>query len=182
MAAVSPRPLPDQPTVIVLRALPGLGDWLCAEPTIRALRANRPDARIHLVALGSTRDLIRRYDGLVDGFHAFPGWPGLPERPVDVAAIPGFLAALQNLEADLAIQLHGSGGITNELIELFGARDVTGFFEPGTHCPDPARFIEWRETEPEVRRGLRLLSVLGIQADDASLAFPLDPAGRAEAS
>jgi ADP-heptose:LPS heptosyltransferase len=181
MAVVSPRLLPDHPTVIVLRALPGLGDWLCAEPTLRAIRAARPAARIHLVGLAPTRPLIGRYDGLIDGFHAFPGWPGLPERRVDVAAIPGFLAALQGLEADLAIQLHGSGGITNELVELFGARNVAGCFSPSSRRPDPLRFVAWRETEPEVRRGLRLLSVLGIEAHDASLRFPLDPAGRQRA-
>src|SRR5689334_19992445 len=113
MAVVSPRPLPDRPTVVVLRALPGLGDWLCAVPTLRALKAARPDARIHLVGLAPTRPLVARFVGLVDGFHAFPGWPGLPEQRVDTAAIPGFLAGIQSLEADLAIQLHGSGETTN---------------------------------------------------------------------
>jgi ADP-heptose:LPS heptosyltransferase len=175
MAVASPRPLLDQPTVIVLRALPGMGDWLCAVPTLRALRAARPDARIHLVGLGATRSLVGRYPELVDGFHAFPGWPGLPEQPLDAGAIPGFLAALQGLEADLAIQLHGSGETTNELVQLFGAASIAGFYRPGADCPDPSRFLPWQDTDPEVGRGLRLLTLLGLEAEDASLSFPVSP-------
>lgn len=181
MAVVSPRPLPDRPTIVVLRALPGLGDWLCAVPTLRALRVARPDARVHLVGLAASRPLVARFAGLVDGFHAFPGWPGLPERRVDAAAVPGFLAAIQALEADLAIQLHGSGEITNEVVELFGARHVAGFHRPGRRCPDPARFLSWREGDAEVRRGLRLLALLGIETDDETLGFPLAAGARVAA-
>jgi len=179
MPAVPPGPIPDRAVIVVLRALPGLGDWLCAVPALRALRRSRPDARIHLVGLPATRSLVGRYQGLVDGFHAFPGWPGLPDSPLRTAAVPGFLAAIQGLEADLAIQLHGSGETTNELVELFGAAAVAGFFRPGRRCPDPLRFVPWRETEPEVRRGLTLLRALGIELpEDASrLEFPLEPAG-----
>ena len=175
MAVVSPRPLLDQPTVIVLRALPGMGDWLCAVPTLRALRVARPDARIHLLGLAATRTLVDRYPELVDGFHAFPGWPGLPEQPLDAGAIPGFLAAIQGLEADVAIQLHGSGETTNELIQLFGAGSISGFYRPGAPCPDPSRFLQWQDADPEVGRGLRLLRLLGLEAGDASLSFPVAP-------
>ena len=174
MAVVSPRPLLERPTIIVLRALPGLGDWLCAVPTLRAIRAARPQARIHLVGLPTTRSLVGRYGDLVDDFHDFPGWPGLPDRPVDVGAIPGFLADLQQLDADVALQLHGSGEITNELIELFGSRDVAGYYREDARCPDPTRFLTWRERDPEVRRGLRLLALLGIDPVDERLAFPVD--------
>lgn len=181
MAVASPRPLPAAPTVIVLRALPGLGDWLCAVPTLRALRGARPSARIHLVGLPESRPLVGRFRDLVDAFHAFPGWPGLPEQPLEARAVPGFLAALQDLQADLAIQLHGSGEHTNELVELFGAAQVAGFHRPGARLPDPAAFLEWRETEPEVRRGLRLLTHLGIRSRDERLSFPLDAGSRAAA-
>jgi ADP-heptose:LPS heptosyltransferase len=172
-----PRPLPDRPTIIVLRALPGLGDWLCAVPTLRALRRARPGATVHLVGHGPTRDLVGRYRGYVDVFHALPGWPGLPERRPAVRELPRFLSDLQELQADLAIQLHGSGEGTNDLIELFGARQVAGFYRPGQRCPDPARFLRWHDEDPEVRRGLRLLGLLGLPADDERLHFPLDPAG-----
>jgi ADP-heptose:LPS heptosyltransferase len=183
MAAVSPGPIPDRAVIVVLRALPGLGDWLCAVPALRALRRSRPDARIHLVALPATRLLVSRYAGLVDGFHAFPGWPGLPDAALDRRRVPGFLAAIQDLEPDLAIQLHGSGETTNEIVELFGARAVAGFFRPGRRCPDPLRFVPWRETEPEVRRGLTLLGALGVDLpeDAERLEFPLEAAGERSA-
>src|SRR3954447_383350 len=98
MAVVSSRPLLERPTIIVLRALPGLGDWLCAVPTLRAIRAPRPGARIHLAGLAAPPGVVGRSRQRVAGFHAFPGWLGLPERPVDIAAIPGFLAGLQGLD------------------------------------------------------------------------------------
>jgi ADP-heptose:LPS heptosyltransferase len=175
-------PLPERPVIVILRALPGLGDWLCAVPTLRALRRARPDAAIHLVGHGPTRHLADRYRRYVDDFHAFPGWPGLPERRPDVRALPAFLASIQALQADLAIQLHGAGDRTNDIVELFGARRVAGFSRPSERCPDPARFLRWHDDDPEVRRGLRLLQLLGLKADDEGLEFPLDPAGEARAA
>ncbi len=171
--------LPDRATIVILRALPGLGDWLCAVPTLRGLRAARPAATIHLVGLEPNRQLTRRFAGYVDVFHPFPGWPGLPERRPAVRAIPGFLTRIQELEADLAIQLHGAGSVTNELVELFGARTVAGFYRAGDRCPDPARFLRWHEEDPEYRRGLRLLGLLGIEASDERLELPLEPAAAA---
>jgi ADP-heptose:LPS heptosyltransferase len=178
---IATRPLPDRPTVVVLRALPGLGDWLCAVPTFRALRQARPEARIVLVGLAATRDLVGRFGAYIDEIRPLPGWPGLPEQRVAVREIPAFLAGIQALDADLAIQLHGAGDRTNELTELFGARAVAGFHRPGERCPDAARFLRWRDNDSEVRRGLRLLSLLGLPAEDEDLEFPLDPAAASSA-
>jgi ADP-heptose:LPS heptosyltransferase len=108
----------------------------------------------------------------------FPGWPGLPERRPDARALPAFLRDIHALDADLGIQLHGAGDRTNDIIELFGARAVAGFYRSGERCPDPARFLRWREEDSEVRRGLRLLGLLGVPADDEGLGFPLDPDAR----
>lgn len=178
---VAARPLPERATIVVLRALPGLGDWLCAVPTMRALRAARPDARIHLVALEPTRSLVARFAGYVDAFHAFPGWPGLPERRPAVREIPRFLGEIQGLEADLAIQLHGAGEITNGVAELFGAQHVAGFYRSGERCPDVSRFLRWHDADPEIRRGLRLLGLLDLPVGDEHLEFPLDPTARTAA-
>ena len=41
----------------------------------------------------------------------FPGYPGLPERPVQTEKIPDFLRCAQKKRFDLLIQLHGSGAL-----------------------------------------------------------------------
>ena len=73
-------------SVVLLRALPGLGDLLCAVPALRALRAALPDADITLFALPAARRVLMRTAGYVDELIDFPGWPGLAESPAADAA------------------------------------------------------------------------------------------------
>src|ERR671922_179562 len=107
--------------IAVLRALQ-LGDLLCAIPALRALRSALPQAEITLVGLPWAQTLRQRFAHIIDDLIALPGYPGLPEMPADRRAIPKFLAEMRRREFDLAIQLHGSGEITNPLLALFGAR------------------------------------------------------------
>ncbi|HXG39702.1 MAG TPA: glycosyltransferase family 9 protein [Candidatus Limnocylindrales bacterium] len=160
--------------VAVFRALPGLGDLLCAVPALRALRRGFPAARIAYVGLESTRPLVERYP-YVDEFVAFPGFPGLPEQPPAVGLLPGFFAALRARDFDLAIQLHGAGDVTNPIVARFGAARVAGYHRPGTEPPDPELSLPYHERCPEVRRWLRLTEMLGCPSDDERLEFPLVP-------
>lgn len=180
MARHRPDDIPPGGRILVFRALPGLGDLLCAVPALRAIRRMRPDVEIVLVGLPSTAPLVRRFPASVDRFLPFPGFPGLPERPADVRRLPGFLASVQSWRADLAIQLHGSGDLTNAVTALFGARTIAGHHPAGTVPPDPARFLPWIESTSEIRRGLRLMAHLGWPSDDESLELPIDPLADAE--
>ncbi|MEZ5102040.1 MAG: glycosyltransferase family 9 protein [Thermoleophilia bacterium] len=166
--------------IAVLRALPGLGDFLCAVPALRALRRLEPCAEVVLVGLARQLGLVRRYPALVDRLVELPCWPGLPEQPLDPAALPPFLAEMQERRLDLALQLHGSGGQTNALALLLGARETLGFHPADGWRPAATGFLPWVEEEPEPLRWLRLLRQLGPVEDDGALAFPVTDADRAE--
>jgi len=159
--------------ILVMRALM-LGDTLCAVPALRAIRRAWPEAHIALLGLPASRELVSRLPH-VDEWLAFPGWPGLPEQPVDVRALPDFIAAMQAAQWDLVIQLHGSGQLTNPLVALFGARQVAGFHAEGGFVPDARLFCRWPERGHETQRLLSLCSHLGLPVDDGALEFPLRP-------
>lgn len=107
--------------LLVVRALPGIGDWLCAVPALALLRSRHPAAEITLVALERTRPLIDRYAGLVDGFEAFPGFPGVPEEPESPERLATMLDRHHGAH-DACLQLHGTGQKMNEFCLLLGAR------------------------------------------------------------
>lgn len=165
--------------IAVFRALQ-LGDLLCTVPALRALRRAAPQARITLIGLPWASSLVARYGMLVDDFIAFPGYPGMPEAEPQPDALPRFFAAARAQEFDLAIQLHGSGGLTNPLTQRLGAKRIAGFYLEGDPCPDAGTFLQWNPREHEVLRYLRLLARLGISADGDQLEFPLRPGDHAE--
>jgi ADP-heptose:LPS heptosyltransferase len=164
-------------SVVILRAL-NLGDLLCATPAWRALRAALPDAQLCLVGLPWAREFVQRFHHLFDDFIEFPGYPELPEQTPQLAAIPAFLAEVQSRRFDLALQMQGSGGVSNPLTLLFGARETAGFYAPGQFCPDPERFLPYPDDLPEVHRHLRLMAALGVPSQGEGLEFPLREADR----
>lgn len=164
--------LPDQ-RIAIFRALPGLGDMLCAVPALRALRAALPEATVTLIGLPWARAIVERFPVYLDDFLPFPGYPGLAEGSGNPRDVVAFFAAAQERQFDLALQMHGSGGITNPVAALLGARHTAGFYEPGRYCPDPDRFIPFPANEPEICHHLKLLDVLGIPSRGTDLEFPI---------
>jgi ADP-heptose:LPS heptosyltransferase len=161
----------------VFRALQ-LGDLLCAVPALRALKRAWPAARVTLIGLTWARELAARFPTYVDEFVEFPGFPGLPERRCEPSEVLDFLREMQARKLDLALQLHGSGEVSNPLVALFGARRTAGFFREGHYCPDPATYLAWRDEEPEVERGVRLVTALGAAPCGLELEAPVLPADR----
>jgi ADP-heptose:LPS heptosyltransferase len=140
-----------------------VGDLLCAVPALRALRAGYPSAEITLIGLAWAREMLARFPAYLDGFLELPGWPGLPEEPCRLAEVPGFLQAAQARQFNLAIQMHGSGEITNLLVGRLGAAACAGF----------GLSLAYPSDVPEVVRCLRLVESLGLAAHDAWLEFPV---------
>jgi ADP-heptose:LPS heptosyltransferase len=163
----------DVKRIVVFRALP-LGDLLCAVPALRALREAYRAAEVTLVSLPWAVALVERLP-YVDRFVPFPGFPGLPERTPDLAAVPAFLEQMQAAKFDLALQLHGSGQLVNPLVSAFGARRTAGFVAPGVYCPDDFLFAPWPTRGHEIERLLQLTDYLGLPRCGLDLEFPLAP-------
>jgi ADP-heptose:LPS heptosyltransferase len=171
--------LADAPVarIAVFRALM-LGDMLCAVPALRALRSAFADASITWIGLEPTRAMAARLDHLIDDFIALPGYPGLPEVPVDAPALPGFFAQVRSRRFDLALQMHGSGAIVNPLVAALGARHSAGFFDADAPVPrsDQALFVRWPSDGHETLRMLALTDHLGLARRGSGLEFPVTAA------
>jgi ADP-heptose:LPS heptosyltransferase len=158
--------------IAVFRPL-GLGALLQAVPALRALDAAHPEARITLIGAARTRAVALRLRRVIDAFLEFPGFPGIP-GPADVAALPDFLEQARAMRFDLALQLQGSGEVANPLVLLMGAARTAGYYRFGRFCPDPRRYLPWRDEDAEPARSLQMLEHLGVPARGAHLEFPLE--------
>src|SRR5215216_2909145 len=146
------RPIPGAAPVqriAVLRAL-FLGDLLCAVPAFRALRRRYPAAEITLIGLPWAEELVRRLP-YIDRLLPFPGYPGIPEVEYCPERTAAFLSTARAYSYDLAIQMHGSGGISNGFVADLGARMSLGYRQ-GTderllmslpYCPDEHEVVRW---------------------------------------
>ncbi len=166
------RRLPEPPRKIAIVRASRIGDFICATPAFRALRAALPESEITLISLPFLRDLAERSPHL-DRFVEFPGFPGLAEQFFNARRALDFFQRMQADEFDLAIQMHGSGVYANPFALMLGAKYTAGFVrEAGwaqgldAACPMP-------ETGPEVRRWLALTTFLGAEPRGEEVEFAL---------
>ncbi|HEY9662957.1 MAG TPA: hypothetical protein V6C65_31315, partial [Allocoleopsis sp.] len=161
------------PKIAIVRSLPGLGDLLCLVPALRALRTAFPEAQITLIGLPNATQFVERFPFYLDGWLAFPGYPGIPEVPFSAQRVVSFLNNAQRLHLDCVLQMHGNGSAINGFALLLGAQVTAGFYPSGHSCPDIDRFFPYPDHEPEIWRHLRLLEFLGIPLQGDHLEFPL---------
>jgi len=169
----------DIESVVVFRAL-HLGDMLCAVPALRALRTSLPKARVTLVGLPWARQFAARFRSYIDDFVAFPGHPLLPEQPVRHEELTPFYAALCARRFTLALQLHGSGAVSNEIVAGFGAQAMAGYCAGEPVSTDHTVLFPYPEVGAESDRLLSLVERLGASAIGDYLEFPLAKEDRQE--
>lgn len=162
-----------QRNIAVVRALGGLGDVLCAVPALKRLRHAYPTARVSYYGMPQVAGVVARYPKLVDRFVEFPGFPGVVEAPFAVDRFGDFLAQQRaSGRYDLALQLHGSGSVTNVFTAMLDARRMAGFYVPGLWQPE-GTFLPFPDRLPEVERWLTLMDALGLKHGEDSLDLPL---------
>ena len=158
--------------VAVFRAL-YLGDMLCVVPALRALRAALPHARIVLVGLPWAEQFSRRYSAYVDDFMAFPGHPDLPEQPALPYAQEDFYSRMREQEFALALQMHGSGEVSNGIVGAFGARVQAGYGSGGRSRCGRVHALPFPRHGAETLRLMRLVRWLGADTTDCRMEFPV---------
>jgi ADP-heptose:LPS heptosyltransferase len=161
-------------TIAVFRALQ-LGDMLCAIPALRALRAAAPHARITLIGLPWAQQLVSRFSRYLDDFVAFPGHQAFPEQPLQADLVPAFYEAMRARNFDLAVQMHGSGQISNQIVAAFGAKAMAGYAVAAGAGVASTYLVDYPQNGAEPIRLLGLTDFLGAPAVGTDLEFPLSP-------
>jgi ADP-heptose:LPS heptosyltransferase len=164
----------DIRSVIVFRAFP-LGDMLCSVPALRALRAALPNARIVLTGLPWATQFAQRFDAYLDGFIPFPGHPLLPEQAVRHDELTSYYVSLCKQGFDLALQLHGSGDVSNHIVAGFGAGAMAGFTRGEASRTERTLLVPYPWAGAEQERLLILPDRLGAPDAGPQLEFPVRP-------
>lgn len=152
-----------RPVLLVLRAL-GLGDLLVAVPALHALRRAYPQ---HRLVYAGPAWLAGAVD-LVGGYELLPQ-AGLA---TSLPALPGGVDG----GVDIAVNLHGKGPESTELLRAAGARKIMAH-GAGAGSPGPGRGSDgadgpgWVEEMNERARWTRLLQWYGIGADPGDCAL-----------
>jgi ADP-heptose:LPS heptosyltransferase len=170
---------PPPRRIAVFRALQ-LGDMLCAVPALRALRRHCPQAHITLIGLESVQAFVQRFSAYIDELMLFPGIPAFPEQAARPQALPAFYRETRARGFDLALQLHGSGTQSLEIVRQLGAR-AHGGFVPEAGMAQPGRLMPWPDDLPEPARYTALMRFLGVPVDSEALEMPLTNSDIAEA-
>lgn len=136
--------------VLVLRAL-GLGDFLTGLPAYRGLRRHFGSHRMVLAAPGALAGLAELSGAFDEVLHT----NGLDDL------------RWQRPAPDVAVNLHGKGPKSHQLLLDLSPRRRIGFRAPGWSGP------KWDPGEHDVSRWCRLLGSAGVATDPTYLRLPL---------
>lgn len=164
--------LPSPPRKVAVLRASRLGDFLCAAPALRALRAAVPQAEISMITLPLLRDLAVR-SPYTDRFVAFPGYPGIAQQFFMPHHALEFFQRSQNERFDLAIQLQGSGVYANPFTLMLGAAATAGFVRAEDDPSGLDAALVWPDRGHEIHRLLALMQCIGVEPRGDELAFPL---------
>ncbi|HET8631291.1 MAG TPA: glycosyltransferase family 9 protein [Thermomicrobiales bacterium] len=173
--------LPAPPRKVAVLRASRIGDFICATPAFRALRAALPDAELTIITLPLLRDLATRLP-CFDQYAAFPGFPGLAEQFFDARRVVAFFRAMQAERFDLAVQLQGSGVNSNPFTLLLGARSTAGYVRAGDGPGRLAAALPYPGQGHEIARALALTTFLGAPPRGARTIYPLRPEDHAAAA
>jgi ADP-heptose:LPS heptosyltransferase len=143
-------------TVVVLRAL-GLGDYLTGLPALRAIRRAFPEHRVVLLAPEWLRPLVDA-TAPVDELRSHPG----------LVAVPADLH-----HADVAVDLHGRGPLSQPLLADAAPRRLVCFAHPELAFTGGG--ARWEADEHEVLRWCRMLEHAAIPSAPHDLYFEPPP-------
>ncbi|NIZ89513.1 glycosyltransferase family 9 protein [Kineococcus rubinsiae] len=129
--------------VLVLRAL-GLGDLLAGIPALRGVRRRWPGRRLVLAAPRAIGEFLRAC-GVVDEVLVTSGLDPLPAKG----------------SGHVAVDLHGRGPASQELLLATGPESLLGFRSTATGGPAFPDGPPWFLDEHEVTRWCRLLAAAG---------------------
>lgn len=142
-----------------------LGDLVAATPALRALRRGYPRAEITLVTLPWASALAPHLRDLIDRLLPYPGAPGL-DGGGDEETLENFLGRMRAERFDLAVNMHGRGPTSTDLVARFGARRTAGFIG-GERADVPALdvAVPWDAETNESRKLLLLAEKAGGTPD-----------------
>jgi len=164
--------------IAIFRAL-FLGDLICTLPAFRALRAGFPKAEITLIGLPWAQEFVARIP-YIQCFAPFSGYAGIREVPYVPHDTQLFFARARSRHYDIALQMHGSGQVSNGFVGALGSHTTVGYRDGDDDRLDISLQYQWGEHE--VLRWLRLVRELGVPAEPAAVEFAVTAAERREAA
>lgn len=162
----------EPPRKVALLRASRIGDFICAIPAFRALRAALPGARITIITVPLLRGLAERLP-YFDEVAPFPGYPGLAEQLFEPRAALQFFQRMQAERYDLAVQLQGSGVYSNPFLLMLGARHNAGFVRTGDAIAGLDAALPLPHEGHEIHRALALPVFLGALPAGEHTEFPL---------